>query len=134
MKLKMEKGTDRLDYDAKHWRHNILAWFEQVAELQRSQNLLVLESLYGSISWHDLHFEREKVLFRTFSGAGERFIELAQKPCATLSMKFLYSGFQTVMTHQESRSTWPYISYKVSVIIWMGEFSSKTACVTPQNW
>ena len=22
MKLKMEKKTDRLDYDAKHWRHN----------------------------------------------------------------------------------------------------------------
>ena len=22
MKLKIEKETDRLDYDAKHWRHN----------------------------------------------------------------------------------------------------------------
>ena len=71
---------------------NILAWLEHVAELQRSQYLLVLESLYGSISWHNLHSEREKVLFRTFSGVG-RFKELPQKPCATLSMKFLYSGF-----------------------------------------
>ena len=84
----MEKETDRLDYDAKHWRHNVLAWFEQVAELQRSQNLLVLESLYGSIiydidsiSWHDLHFEREKDRFPTFSGATEHFNELSQKPC-----------------------------------------------------
>ncbi len=85
----MEKETDRLDYDAKHWRDNVLAWFEQVAELQRSQNLLVLESLYGSISWHDLHFEREKDRFRTFSGATEHFNEFAQKPCATLSRKFL---------------------------------------------
>ena len=68
MKLKIEKETDRLDYDAKHWRHNILAWLEHAAELQRTQYLLVLEFLYGSISWHDLHFERKKVLFRTFSG------------------------------------------------------------------
>ena len=89
IKLKIEKETERLDYDAKQWRHNILAWLEHVAELQRSQYLLVLESLYGSISWHDLHFEREKDLFRTLSGAVERFKELAQKPCATLGMKFL---------------------------------------------
>ena len=49
----------------------------------------LLESLYGSISWHDLHFEREKDRFRTFSGATEHFNEFAQKPCATLSRKFL---------------------------------------------
>ena len=30
---------------------------------------------------HALHFEREKNLFRTFSGAAERFNELSQKPC-----------------------------------------------------
>ena len=77
-KLKIVRVTCRLDYDAKHWRHNILAWLEQVAELQRSQYLLVLESLYGEISWHDLHFEREKVRFRTLSGAVAGFKELAQ--------------------------------------------------------
>ena len=48
MKLKIEKETDRLDYDAQYWRHNILAWLDHVAELQRSQYLLVLESLYGT--------------------------------------------------------------------------------------
>ena len=88
-KLKIVRETCRLDYDAKHWRHNILAWLEQVAELQRSQYLLVLESLYGEISWHDLHFEREKVRFRTLSGAVAGFKELAQNPWATRSMKFL---------------------------------------------
>ena len=62
---------------------------------QRSQYLLVLESLYGSISWHDLHFEREKDLFRTFSGAVGRF------------------HFQTVMTHYESRSTLPNVTYPI---------------------
>ena len=75
---------------------NILAWLEHVAELQRSQYLLVLESLYGSISWHDLHFEREKDLVRTFSGAVGRF------------------HFQTVMTHYESRSTWPNVTYPIT--------------------
>ena len=72
--------TDRLDNDAKHWRHNIWACFEQVAELQQLQYLLVLESLYRSISTHDIHFEREKVLFRTLSGAVKRFKEFAKKP------------------------------------------------------
>ena len=79
---------------------NILAWLEHVAELQRSQYLLVLESLYGSISWHDLHFEREKDLFRTFSGATEHFNEFAQKPCATLSRKFLNSSTAWAVIHR----------------------------------
>ena len=60
-----------------------------MAELQRSQYLLVLESLYGEIPWHDLHFEREKVRFRTLSGAVAGFKELAQNPWATRSMKSL---------------------------------------------
>ena len=33
MKLKMQKETEMLDYAAKHWRQNLLAWLEQVAEL-----------------------------------------------------------------------------------------------------
>ena len=48
----MGKETDRLDYDAKHWRHNILAWLEHVAELQRSQYLLDLESGLITIASH----------------------------------------------------------------------------------
>ena len=42
----------------------------------------MLTKFYPGAHSHNLHFERGKDLFRTFSGAAERFKELAQKkPC-----------------------------------------------------
>ena len=49
----------------------------------------MLTKFYPGAHSHNLHFERGKDLFRTFSGAAERSKELPQKPCASLSMKFL---------------------------------------------
>ena len=49
----------------------------------------MLTKFYPGAHSHNLHFERGKDLFRTFSGAAERFKELAQKTLSTLSMKLL---------------------------------------------
>ena len=57
----------------------------------------MLTKFYPGAHSHNLHFERGKDLFRTFSGAAERFKELAQK-------NPVYSKYGTPII--KSLSTW----------------------------